>query len=328
MKIKKVCVERVCHTDLKPGADIKRGHKHQKLCAMLFLECHPKYEGKVNQIFFNTIVLPHGSQMWTCAVWQRGSIGNRKTEGKRGRWGLQRLHWHPSASNITQSHINQWLISLKAALSMTGPKFWLRLTPTANNWRFRLSSVQTWADNTMWLSPVGICAHCPQPGVSWENVLSVCQDGSGGRRVDQDPEVETGERVHTAVLAGSGMYSSVCSLILLSYSRVQLWLQTFRCSLEVASRAFGPWHKSSFVFSHRWGKVNDCCRYRWSRRSLSSWGNVSSGHSSLGCVNRNWLRCHFPATSDMSAKSSLAHDNTSAVFGILLLHIVDSVNKA
>lgn len=48
-----------------------------------------------------------------------------------------------------------------------------------------------------------ICV-CPQPGVSWENVLSLCKDGCGGRWVDQDPEVENGEFVPE--LAGSGMF--------------------------------------------------------------------------------------------------------------------------
>lgn len=33
----------------------------------------------------------------------------------------------------------------------------------------------------------------PQPGVSRANLLSLFKDRSGGRRVDQDPSVETGE---------------------------------------------------------------------------------------------------------------------------------------
>ncbi len=37
----------------------------------------------------------------------------------------------------------------------------------------------------------------PQPGVSWENFLSLCKDWRGGRRVDQDAEVETGEFAQT-----------------------------------------------------------------------------------------------------------------------------------
>lgn len=42
------------------------------------------------------------------------------------------------------------------------------------------------------LHSLNICL-CPQPSVSWKDILSLCKDRGGGWWVDQDPEVETGE---------------------------------------------------------------------------------------------------------------------------------------
>lgn len=66
----------------------------------------------------------------------------------------------------------------------------------------RQNGTSAWWDYALYLrTALHICVR-PQPGVSRENILSLHKDGRGGGRMDQDPEVETGECVQTAIWDG------------------------------------------------------------------------------------------------------------------------------